>query len=217
MKTLAFFKTAPQNFRPVRLHFLLKRIGKTFLFMSILRRMNVRLRTWFQLPVEFQQPIPLLCRLKTIPVKAPMTTPQRSEQTVEPEKTDSEVCVHAAFVVHRAVVNVMKPARSAKPDSDDGGSCHPEVLQMHAIVQITEHEDRPGDESHERDCFINWCNPGREHDPPARKENQSRRCEPLQPNVADRKTAVRRIVIFVVPHSLRRSVNQEVMNKMALA
>lgn len=98
----------------------------------------------YELAIFLYETVAQACRFKSGAIEWTVPRRDRAEDAIEKKKSNSKICVHAAVVVHRVVMNVMQAARRAKPKTQNGSALHPEVRQMHTVVQITEHEERPG-------------------------------------------------------------------------
>src|ERR1700745_1748640 len=74
----------------------------------------------------------------------------RDEDAIEKEEGDPEVLIHEAVIVESPVMDVVSLAGRDEPALQAGSALHPEVVDVHAVVEIAEHEkapgQRPGDE-----------------------------------------------------------------------
>jgi len=98
-------------------------------------------------PLQF---VALCGRAVAMPVERTVLPRKRAENPVEQEKSNAEIAVHAPLIVQHMVVNVVQPARLQKPDPQQRSSLHPKILQVHTVVQVAEHEDRPDDHRRQR-------------------------------------------------------------------
>jgi hypothetical protein len=155
--------------------------------------------------------------LVAAPIEGAMTPGDRSEEAVEKVEADAKVGVHEAFAVQAFVVNIVKTARVQKPSAQDGDSGHPEVLDVHAVVQIAEHQDGPAEERGERNQLVGCRDTKQRHHAPAEQENDRRWYKPFEPDVAHREPIVRGVVIFAGAHGLPGAIDQEMMDQMAPA
>ena len=79
---------------------------------------------------------------------------QRTEQPVEQKEADAEVLVHQSGVVQHPVMDVMPLSCAPEPSLENRIALHPEVLHMHLVMQIAEHEEGPRQGSPDRHCLI---------------------------------------------------------------
>src|ERR1700674_1409995 len=121
------------------------------------------------------QPIALDGRLVAAPIEGTMTLRHGSEEAVEKVKADAEVSIHEAFAVQTFVMNIVKFARFQKPIPQARDSGHPEILDVHPVVQIAEHQDRPAEERGKREHLVRMRDMKKSHHAPAHREKHCRR------------------------------------------
>ena len=93
------------------------------------------------------------------------------KEAVEKVEADAKVGIHKAVAVQAFVMNVVQPARFQKPSPQARNFGHPEILDVHAVVQIAEHQDRPAEERTKREHFVSMRDMKQSHDAPAEQEN----------------------------------------------
>ena len=76
------------------------------------------------------------------------------EEAVEKIEADAEICVHGASVVHAAMMDVMQPSRFQEPRFQDGNFRHPEILDVHPVVQVAEHQGGPDEQGAKRQHLV---------------------------------------------------------------
>ena len=81
------------------------------------------------------------------PIEWPVAFCHGPEETVKEIEADAEVRVHEAFAVHAAMMNIVQPSGPEEPRAQQGNPSHPEVFDVHAVVQIAEHQDGPAQQS----------------------------------------------------------------------
>src|SRR5260370_14172929 len=88
------------------------------------------------------------------PIERTMPFCHSPEESVKEVETDAEVGVHEAFAVHAAVMNVVQPPGFQEPRSKKKNSRHPEVLGVHPVVQVAEHQDWPAEKRAQREHLV---------------------------------------------------------------
>jgi hypothetical protein len=73
----------------------------------------------------------------------PVAGGQRAENAVEKKKADAKIGVHAAGAIDAVMMNVVKAPGASKPSVDQGRASHPEIADVHGIVEKAEGEKRP--------------------------------------------------------------------------
>src|SRR5260370_382514 len=76
------------------------------------------------------------------------------EESVKKVEADAEVGVHEAFAVHTPVMNVVQPSGSKEPRLKQRNPSHPEVLGVHSVVQVTDHQDGPAEQCAHSDHLL---------------------------------------------------------------
>src|SRR5260370_2129062 len=146
-----------------------------------------------------------------------MVLGNRAEETVEEKETDAEVAVHAALIIQRAMMDVVEPARVHEPGFEQRRPGHPEIPQMHAVVQITEHENGPEQQRGKSDALVSARNVEPQKNSPRRSQDQGGRNEPFKPAVSKRDAMVRGVFVFVRTERLAGAVDEEMMDKVTTA
>ena len=83
---------------------------------------------------------------------------QSTEHPIESEEPDPEVLIHESIIVQRVVVDIMQSPRSHKPMAEDWRSSHPEILDMHPVMQVAKHQEAPHQNRPDRDGLIGQRN-----------------------------------------------------------
>ena len=89
------------------------------------------------------QPVAADRRAIPVPIERTMAFRQGSENPVEKKKSNPKILIHSPIGIERPMMNVVKAPGLAKPPVEYGCSFHPEILDVHPVMQIAEHEDRP--------------------------------------------------------------------------
>src|SRR6267142_2740187 len=165
----------------------------------------------------FVQAVPLCRCLIAAPIEGAMTLRHGSEEAVEKVEADAEVGIHEAVAVQAFVMNVVQLARFQKPSPQARNSGHPIVLDVHAVVQIAEHQNGPAEEREKREHLVSMRHMKQSHHAPAEQENNCRRDKPFEPDVANGEPLLRGVVVFVGAHGLPGAIDQEMMDQMAPA
>src|SRR5713226_437540 len=152
-----------------------------------------------------------------LPVERAMPLCHGPEESVKKVEADAEVAVHEAYAVHASVMNVMQSSGSQEPRSQEWNSRHPEVFDMHPVVQIAEHEDGPAEQRAQRERLVHMRHAEKRHHSPAKQQNDRGGRQPFDPRIADGEAVIRRVVVLSGAHGLPGAINQEVMDQMAPA
>ena len=105
--------------------------------------------------------------------------------------------LRAAIVADGAMMNVVQASRVAKPVLQQRRIRHPEFDQVHAVMQIAEHEQRPKQQRTEKQHLAGIRQPERMNYRKTKQQDNSRGNHPLQSDVPQRKAIGRRVGIFV--------------------
>src|SRR5690349_320335 len=100
------------------------------------------------------QPIAIAGRCESSPVEGAVAARDRAEGSIKPEKTDSKVGIHVARIVYGMMMDIVEPAGPREPRTKQRMTSHPKISQMHAVVQIAEHENGPGHQRNDRDNLV---------------------------------------------------------------
>ena len=84
---------------------------------------------------------------------------QSAEQPIESKEPYSKVFVHQSIIVQSMVMNIVQSPRSHKPIAENWSTSHPEVLDVHPVMQITEHQGTPRQYRPDTDCLIGTRDP----------------------------------------------------------
>jgi len=95
--------------------------------------------------VAFDKAITFARCFKSSAIEWPMAPSESAKEPIKEEKTDAKVGVHAAVFVHGVVMNVVQAACGKKPTAKERVPRHPKVREVHAVVQVVEGKDGPGD------------------------------------------------------------------------
>jgi len=170
-----------------------------------------------QAAVAFDETVTLTGGFESCAIEAAVAAKNGAKEAVKEEKSDAEVGVHVAMVVHGVMVNVVEAAGLQKPRAKKRVAGHPEIGEVHTVVEVAEHESRPEDEGEQCYGLIKRGYVEQAHGGPENCEDQGRREKPFEADVAERKTGVGGVVVVVVAHGLAGSVNQEVVDEMGAA
>ena len=139
------------------------------------------------------------------------------EEPVKKVEADAEVGVHEAFAVHAAVMNVVQSSGSQEPRSKERNSRHPEVPDVHSVVQIAEHQDGAAEQRAKRKHLVHRRHAEQRHSSPTKQQNDRGGRQPFDPYVADGSAIVCRVEVLCGAHGLPGAIDQEMMNQMAPA
>src|SRR5262249_15653529 len=89
------------------------------------------------------------------PIEGTMTFRHGAKETIKDIESNTKVTIHEAFTVYAAVMNVVESPRFQKPCFEKRDACHPEIVDVHPVVQVAEHQDRPGKQGTKREHFVN--------------------------------------------------------------
>lgn len=157
------------------------------------------------------------CGLKAEGVERLVAAGEGAEEAIEEVEADAKVAVETALLVERTMMDVAEAASAEKPGAHDGSASHPEVGQMHAVMKVSEHQDGPSDRSEETEGAIRKRNAQERHGKPERGEDDGRRDEPFEADVADRGAIAGGLAIWVGTQGGVGSVHLEMMNEVAAA
>ena len=180
-------------------------------------RIDGQVGTGMQTAVAFDEAVAPAGGFEPRAIEGAVTAKNGAKEAVEEKKADAEVGVHAAIVVDRVMVNVVEAASVQEPRPEKRVAGHPEIGEMHAVVQVAEHESRPGDEGEKGKGLIKGGQMKQMHGGPKNRQNESGRSEPFEANVTDGKAGAGGVMVVTVAHGLAGTVDQEVMNEMAAA
>ena len=121
-----------------------------------------------------------------------------AEQPIEEGKTDAEVLVHESLVVQHPVMDIVEISRPAEPNLHDGHALHPNSFDMHAIVQVAEDPETPGNGSREEHDLIQCPDPEEREDTCQHDQQNAAGNDPFEANVADGNLTGSRILILSV-------------------
>jgi hypothetical protein len=93
------------------------------------------------------------------PVKHWRVARQCAKQAIEEEECDAKVLIHESLVVERPMMDVVRVTRRYEPPLQQRVTFHPETGQVHAIVQIAEHQKTPDKCSSHEDELMQQCDP----------------------------------------------------------
>jgi len=110
-------------------------------------RIDGEVGTGEQAAVAFDETVTVAGGFESSAIEAAVAAKNGAKEAVEEEKTDAEVGVHAAMVVDGVMVNVVEAAGLQKPRAEKRVAGHPEIAEVHTVVEVAEHESRPKDES----------------------------------------------------------------------
>src|SRR5215469_2582844 len=82
-----------------------------------------------------------------MPIERTMAPRKGAKDPIKEVETDPKVLVHPSSLIDGVVMNVVEPPGRTEPCAHQGDAFHPEILNVHAVMQVAEHESRP---SHER-------------------------------------------------------------------
>jgi hypothetical protein len=68
---------------------------------------------------------------------------QRAENTVKEKETDPEIGIHVAGAINAVMMNVVEASGASKPAVDQGHASHPEIADVHGVVEKAESKKRP--------------------------------------------------------------------------
>ena len=71
---------------------------------------------------------------------------QGAEDPVEKEKGDAKIRIHVTRAVNAVMMNIVKAPGASEPAVDQGHASHPEIAEVHGIVEKAECEERPDNE-----------------------------------------------------------------------
>ena len=140
------------------------------------------------------------------------------EETIEEKEGDAEVLVHQSLVVEGPVMDVMGIARRNEPALEEWISLHPEIRDVHAIVEITEHDEAPRQGSRHEYHLVNDGHAQEVEHGDRQDQKQRTRHEPLHADVSKREGAGGGVVI-AGPGTLRlkRAIEHQVVPHVAAA
>ena len=78
-----------------------------------------------------------------MPVEGAVPFRKGAENTIEEEKSNPKILVHSPVSIQRAMMNVVEPPGLAEPPFKNRCALHPEILDVHPVMQVAEHEYRP--------------------------------------------------------------------------
>jgi len=68
---------------------------------------------------------------------------QGAEDLVEKEKADAKIGIHVSRAVNAVMMNIVKAPGTPEPVIDQWHTSHPEIAEVHGIVEKAEGEERP--------------------------------------------------------------------------
>src|ERR1700752_1062833 len=110
------------------------------------------------------------------------------------------------------MMNIVKASGAPEPATDQRHTSHPEIMEMHGIVEKAESEEGPDNEVAEHNHLVYGLCVKQEHNAPTENQHDSRGSEPFKGDVAERKAPPSGVLIALCSHRLRWSVKEEVVN-----
>src|SRR4029077_19786288 len=95
---------------------------------------------------------------------------QGPEDPVEKKEADAKIGIHVARAVNAVMMNIVKAPCASEPAVDQGHTSHPEISEVHGIVEKTEGQERPDDEVAYHNHLVNGGYVNQEHKAPARNQ-----------------------------------------------
>lgn len=114
-------------------------------------------------------------------------------------------------------MDVVKPSGIQEPIFQNWNARHPELLQVHAVMQVAEHEHRPAQQRAKSKGLVCDRDVEKKHHSPTKQENEGGGSQPLDADIADGDSIIRGIAILRCAHGLAGAIYQEVMDQMAPA
>ena len=110
----------------------------------------------------------------------------RPEQTIKEKESNAEVLVHEPFVVESPVMDVVSFPGGDKPAPEAGIALHPEIVDVHPIVKITEHEEAPSQRSGDENGLMHEGHVQKMKDADGYRQKERTWHDPFQADVAER-------------------------------
>lgn len=109
-------------------------------------------------------------------------------------------------------MNIVKIARPAEPVLQDGGAFHPESLDVHPVVQITEDPEAPGQNNPEKQDLIPQADSEEPEETPKGDQQDSCGDDPFETDIPNGNLTGGRIeVLRAGPLLLQGAVEQQMM------
>lgn len=136
----------------------------------------------------------------------------RAEDAIKKEEGDAEVLVHEAIVVESPVMDVVSFASQDEPSLQTRSALHPEVVDVHAVVEVADHEEAPGERSGDEDGLMQHRHVEEVEHGDGCDDQQGAGDEPFEADVVKRDGVGGGVVITGPgPLRLKRPVKHQVM------
>ena len=152
-----------------------------------------------------------------VEVQGAMATRDGAEQAVEEEEADAEIAIHATLGIERMMMNVVEATGAQEPGFQDWRAFHPEILQVHAVVEVAEHEHRPGHHGCQRHGLIHAGDVEQAQRRPTKSQHQGYGGDPLHADVAKRGAAIGGIFVVFRAHGLSRTIQLKMVDEVSAA
>jgi hypothetical protein len=120
---------------------------------------------------------------------------QRAEQPIEQKEADAKVSVHQSPVIQHSVMDVVQPSAALKPTFEYGIALHPEILDMHPIVEVAEHYEAPSNDRREKNQLVKEWNSDRPENDTRDPQQNGSWGQPLHSNISYREPVHGRVHI----------------------
>lgn len=168
--------------------------------------------------LELQEVVSFSNLLEAFCIKSLVFSAESSEEAVQKVKRDSKVAIHPPGIVQGVMVNVVQAPGADEPPPKQRMTPHPEVLNVHLVMDVVEHRLGPGQGHDDKGHLIQNRNTQQRENSNEKPQQQHRRNQPFHANVAEGGAIFGRPrVLTRGPHGLRWPVVLQVMNHVAAA
>jgi hypothetical protein len=137
------------------------------------------------------------CSRVAVLVERTLLGGQCAEQPIEQKEADAKVPVHQSPVIQHSVMDVVQPSAALKPTFEYRIALHPEILDMHPIVEVVEHYEAPSNDRREKNQLVKECNfECPQNDTRDHQQNGSWG-QPLDSNISDREPVHGRVNVVL--------------------